>query len=86
MLETSHLAQRWMAVSTNGKKQKLGQKGSSGRHVTHFWNFGTPPLISPELLNLETSSLTQKWMSTDEKMQNLVKIGYVGSRDPLIKF
>ena len=35
------------AVSTNEKNPKLGQKGSCGGHVTHFWNFGTP-LISPE--------------------------------------
>ena len=24
------------------KNTKLGQKGSCGGHVTHFWNFGTP--------------------------------------------
>ena len=31
-----------MAVSTNEKNAKLGQKGSCGGYVTHFWNFGTP--------------------------------------------
>jgi len=31
-------------------------------------------------------SLTQKWMSTNEKMQNLVERGYEGSCDPLIEF
>ena len=30
-----------MAVSTNEKNAKLGQKGSYGAHVTQFWNFGT---------------------------------------------
>ena len=45
-LETSNLAQKWMAVSTNEKNAKLGQKGSCGGHVTHFWIFGTPPNIS----------------------------------------
>jgi len=44
-LETSNLAKIWMAVSTNEENAKLGQKGSSGGHVTHFWNFGNP-LIS----------------------------------------
>jgi len=31
-----------MAVSSNEKNAKLGQKGSYGGHVTYFWNFGTP--------------------------------------------
>ena len=31
-----------MAVSTNEKNAKLGQKKSRGGHVTHFWNYGTP--------------------------------------------
>jgi len=42
MLETSNLAQKWMAVNTNEKNAKLGQKESCWGHVTHFWNFGTP--------------------------------------------
>ena len=29
-------------VSSNAKNAKLGQKGSCGDHVTHFWNFGIP--------------------------------------------
>ena len=45
-LETSNLARRRMAVSSNEKKSKLGQKGLCGGHVTQFWNFGTPPNIS----------------------------------------
>ena len=70
-LETSNFALKWMAVSTNEKNAKLGQKGSRGGHVTHFWNLGTP-LIYPERLKLETSNFAQKWMavSTNEKMQN----------------
>jgi len=31
-----------MALNTNEKNTKLGQRGSCGDHVTHFWNFGTP--------------------------------------------
>jgi len=34
-----------MAVSSNEEIAKLGQKGSCGDHVTHFWNLG-PPNIS----------------------------------------
>ena len=41
-LETTNLAQRWTTVSTNEKNAKLGQKGSLGGHVKHFWNSGTP--------------------------------------------
>ena len=41
-LETSNLAQRWTTVSTNEKNAKLGQKGSCGGQVTHFWNSETP--------------------------------------------
>jgi len=40
-LETSNLARRRTAVSSNDKNSKLGQKGHVG-HVTQFWNFGTP--------------------------------------------
>ena len=42
-LETSNLAQRWIAVSTN-ENAKLDEK-----RVTwgYFWNFGTP-VMSPE--------------------------------------
>ena len=70
-LETSNLAQRWMTVSTNEKMEKLGQKGSCGGHVTHFWNFGTP-IISPGQMKLEISYFAQRWkaVSTNEKMQN----------------
>jgi len=52
-LETSNLARRWTAESSNEKNAELGQKGSCGSHVTQFWNFGTP-LISRERLKLET--------------------------------
>ena len=45
-LETSNLAQRQTSVTSNEKIAKLGQKGSCGGHVTHFWNFGTPLNIS----------------------------------------
>ena len=45
-LETSKLAQRLTAVSTNKKNAKLGQKGSRGCHVTHFRIFLGRPDIS----------------------------------------
>jgi len=41
-LETSNLARRRIAVSTNEENAKLGQKGSYGGHVTHIWNYVTP--------------------------------------------
>jgi len=40
-LETSNLARRRMAVSSNEENAKLGQKGSCGGHVTQFWKLGT---------------------------------------------
>ena len=48
-------------------------------HVAHFWNFGTP-LISRELLKLETSNLAWRRtaVSSNGKMQNCVKRGPVG--------
>ena len=76
-LETSNLAQRWTAVSTNEKNSKLGQKGSCGGHVTHFWYFGTP-LICPERLKLETSNLAQEWMAERTNEKN-AKLGQKGS-------
>jgi len=41
-LETSNLAWRRTAVSSNKKNAKLDQKGSWEGHETQFWNFGTP--------------------------------------------
>jgi len=35
-LETSNMARRRMAVSSNKENAKLGQKGSCGGHVTQF--------------------------------------------------
>ena len=58
-LETSNLARKRMAVSSNEENAKLGQKGLCGGHVTQFWNFGNP-LISRERLKLETSNFTDK--------------------------
>jgi len=70
-LETSNLARRLMAVSSNEENAKLCQKGSFGGHVTQFWNFWTP-LISRERLKLETSNLARRRMavSLTKKMQN----------------
>jgi len=41
-LENFNLAPIFMAVSTNEKNAKLGQKGSYGVHFTYVWNFVTP--------------------------------------------
>jgi len=41
-LETSNMARRLTAVSSNEENAKLGQKGSCGGHVTEFWNLLTP--------------------------------------------
>ena len=54
-LETSNLARRRMAVSSNEENAKLGQKGSCGGNLTVL-KFGDP-LISRERLKLETSNL-----------------------------
>jgi len=40
-LETSNLARRRIAVSSNEENAKLGQLGSCGGHVTQFWNLFT---------------------------------------------
>jgi len=41
-LETSNLARKRTAVSSNEENAKLRQKWSCGRHVTQFLNFGIP--------------------------------------------
>ena len=69
--ETSNLARRWTAVSTNEKKCKIRSKGvlwGARDPLLEFWD----PLISLERLKLETSNLAEKWMavSTNENMQN----------------
>ena len=79
-LETSNLAWRRRAVSSNERNAKLGQKASCGSHVTQFWNFGKA-LISRERLKLETSNLAWRRRavsSNEKKMQNWVKMGHVG--------
>ena len=47
-LETSSLAQRWMAVSTIDKMQNWVKIGHFGGQVTYFWNFGTPYYLHDE--------------------------------------
>ena len=66
-LETSNLAQKWMAMSTK-ENAKLGQMWSRGGLLTHFLEFWDP-LISPGRMKLEISNLSHKWMavSTNEK-------------------
>ena len=55
-LETSSLALRRTAVSSNKKKFKIGTKGVMWGSRDKYSNFGTP-LISRERLKLETSNL-----------------------------
>ena len=45
-LETSNLAQKWTAVSTDEKKAKLGQKGVMWRSRDPLLEFWDPPNIS----------------------------------------
>jgi len=76
-LETSNMARRRMAVSSNEEYAKLGQKGSCGGHVTQFWNYGTP-LISRERLKIETSNLARRLMAVCSNEQN-AKLNQKGS-------
>jgi len=66
-------------VSSNEEDAKLGQKGSCGNHVTHFWNFGTP-IIFRERLKLETSNMARRRMavSSNEENAKLGQRGHVG--------
>ena len=78
-LETSNLAWRRRAVSSNEKKFKIGSKRVMWRSsdtLLEFW----APLISRERLKLETSNLARRRssLSSNEKMQNWVKRGHVG--------
>jgi len=75
-LETSNLARRWTALSSNEKKSKLGQKRSRGGYVTQFWD----PLISRERLKLETSNLARKRkaVSSNKKKSKLGQKGSCG--------
>ena len=83
-LETSNLAHRWMAMSTNEKNAKLRQNGSRG--VTTFGIMG-PPNIS-ERMKLESSNLAHRWtaVSNNEKCKIRSKGVMWGSRDPLLEF
>ena len=72
-------------MSSNERKCKIGSKGvmsGSRDPILEFWN----PLLSRERLELETSNLARKVtaVSSNEKMQNWVKRGHVGSRDPFL--
>ena len=46
-------------------------------HVTYFWNFGTPS-ISRELLEIETSNLAHRFITSGTKERN-AKLGQRGS-------
>jgi len=78
-IETSNLARRRTAVSSNEKKCKIGSKGVMGGSrdpILKFWD----PLISRKRLKLETSNLARRRTAerSNEKMQNWVERGHVG--------
>ena len=52
------------------RNAKVGQKGRGLRHVTYFYNFGTP-FISLEQIKLETSNLVCRLIvePSNQKMQ-----------------
>ena len=58
------------------KKAKVGQKGRDLRHVTYYYNFGTPS-ISLEWVKLETSNVVRRLTvrPTKQKMEKYVKRG-----------
>ena len=60
------------------KRAKVGQKWHDLRHVTYFYNFGTP-FISLERTKLETSNLVcgLAVRPTNQNMQKYVKRGVV---------
>ena len=74
-----------MTVSTNEKNAKLGQKGSRGGHVTHFWNFGTPLIFWG--MNKARNFKFGTEMDGSEYLRKTAKLGQkgvtCGSRDPL---
>ena len=52
--------------------------------LLEFWE---PPIISRKPLQLETSNLARRRTAVlPKEMQNYVKRGHVGSRDPLLEF
>jgi len=59
------------------RNAKLGQRGSERGHVTYFWNFRTPS-ISLELLELETSNLACRFVTSGTNERN-AKLGQRGS-------
>jgi len=72
-LETSNLARRHWAVSSNGKNAKLRQKGSCDPILELV-----DPLISRERLELETSNLARRRTSVTSNEKN-AKLGQMGS-------
>ena len=87
-LETSNLARRRMAVTSNEENAKLGQKGSCRGSRDPILKFGDP-LISRERLKLESSNLARRRMavSSNEKKCKITSKGVMwGSRDPLLEF
>ena len=67
------------------KNAKVGQKCPGMRHVTYFYNCGSPS-ISLERLTLETSNFTCRLITrhTKRKMQKYFKGAWPTSRDLLL--
>ena len=86
-LETSNLAQTWMAASTNEKMQNWVKRVMWGScdPLLECWD----PIIYRGRMKLETTKLAQSWMtvSTNEKNAKLGRKGSCGgSHDPLTEF
>jgi len=80
-LETSNLAQRWMDGSEYLRKNaNLGQKGSRGGHVTHFFGILGPPNISGmnEARNFKFGTETVDGSEYEGKKCKIRSTGHVG--------
>ena len=68
------------------KNAKVGQKGRGLRHVTYFYNFGTP-FISLKRTKLETSNLVcglNDWPANQNECKSRSKGAWATSRDLLL--
>ena len=68
-------------------KMKKNERGRGPGHVTYFSNFRTP-VISLELLKIQTSNFSCWWKvrDTESKMKKCQKMARPMSRDPLFEF
>ena len=87
-LETSNLARRPTAVSSNENKCKIGSKGVMRRSGDKFLEFWDPPNISRTVEKLQTSNLLQRRIvvSSNKKYKVMSKEVMWGSREPILEF